>query len=269
MELRKYMNNSDSKITFISYGYELAFLLQTGGYWLEKLYYDKGEVKFSKWKNKIIEQTGKKIEDKQLRWLWKALVTEPNFKLNFRKEFLISYNQELKIEGTRIPILPRNEKITIFLKNALNEDKPIVDVKTMSAPDGEIILIDTLEMQPGKEDFFECCEVNAELIFKVKHRESLEEEASILQLDIAKVIFLEEDILKIKIDSLNHAFKLIDMRISREKNKNKKSPGGSIYVGNLAWVNNDQYISLGKIKYDVEEGEWIFPGESKLLESEG
>ncbi|BCL40117.1 hypothetical protein [Nostoc sp. MS1] len=77
---------------------------------------------------------------------------------------------------------------------------------------------------------------------------------------------MEGRLLIIRVDSLNHAYKLIDRRICQDKGKNKKSPGGSIYLGNLAWVNTYKYVSLGKVKFDVEQGKWKIPGEQNLSE---
>lgn len=258
------MSSTKSQPIFSSYGYELAFLFQQGGYCLEKLYLDQNEVIFSEWSNKLNQSLGKeldedKLDSKQLRWLWKAIVNEPNIQKYFDKERLISYSQELKLKDTRLPVLPSGEKIAIFLKNYLDEKCPTANISSISdKPDGLIILKKTLEMQPGKEDFFECCEVQAELSFKVSQPDSIEQEAKFLDLSI-ELISIENNTIKINVDSLNHAYKLLDRRISQERSKSKKSPGGSIYLGNLAWINEQTYISLGKIKLDVQEGEWQFP----------
>lgn len=198
-------------------------------------------------------------------------MTEPSIQKHFDKERLISYSQELKLKGTRLPVLPSGEKIAIFLKNHFDEKRLSIDLSSIpDKPDGLIILKKTLEMQPGKEDFFECSEVEAELIFKVFQPDSIEQEAKLLGLDVER-IKIENNNLKINVDSLNHAYRLLDLRISQQKGKTKKSPGGSIYVGNLAWIDESKYISLGKIKLDVQEGEWQFPGngETQALSNEG
>ncbi|BCL40118.1 hypothetical protein [Nostoc sp. MS1] len=184
------MNSSNLKPLFTSYGYELAFILQLGGYYLENLYKNNDRVFFSEWSNKVNEAITYKLDDKQLRWLWKTITTEPLVQKHFQKGKLISYNEELKLRKVRIPVLPKGEVIAIFLRNYLKEENPIADIESLPHPDGKVILNSNLEMQPGKDGFFECCEVEAELNFQVNQIQSIEQEAKFLELSssVLKII---------------------------------------------------------------------------------
>ena len=133
------MINPESKFLFASYGYELAFLLQQGGYWLENLYHSENKVSFSEWSYKLNQHRETKLENKQRVWLWETIITEPKIKENFEKERLISYTQELKNNGTIIQVLPANQRIAIFIKNYLDQSSTAKE-HCIPKPDGKVLL---------------------------------------------------------------------------------------------------------------------------------
>ncbi len=249
---------------FISHGCELAFLIQLGGYWLERLHEKNGEVLFSKWSTRIRREcNGRKyqISKKQINWLWNTLASEPKIQDNF-KDTLISYTKELKRDKLQVPVLPEQSKIAIFLKSHLKQSSTAKQ-SNLPNPDGIVVLNQVFNMKPGKEGFLDCCNVKAELIFQVSQLGTTETEANLLEIEPNKLRIEDKNII-IEIDSLNYAFNRIDFRLYKDKDKTKKSYGGSIYVGNLAWIDDKEleYISLDKIRRDVEQGEWEFPNET-------
>ncbi len=249
---------------FISHGCELAFLIQLGGYWLERLHEKDGEVLFSKWSRRIRRECHAReyqISKKQINWLWNTLASEPKIQEKF-KDTLISYTKELKRRELQVPVLPEQSQIAIFLKNHLKQS-PTAKQSNLPNPDGILVLKNGLYMKPGKESFFDCCNVEAELIFQVFQPDTPENEAALLGIEPDK-LRIDDKFLIIHIDSLNYAYGRVDFRLAKDKQKNKKTYGGSIYLGNLAWINDQkqEYVSLNKIRQEVQDKEWKFPNKT-------
>ncbi len=261
------MNNSKSEFLFGSYGYELAFLLQQGGYYLEKLYHhknNKAEDVYSEWSNQFNQNRKIELDDEQLQWLWKSLISEPIIRKNLKS--LIEY----KSESTTV--LPIGEKIDIFLKKPtinkkLNPSEILFyDINTEQnndspKSDGIVLLESDLSMKKrGK--FFQCCAIDAKLILKVKQPKSIKEEAEFLQKEPEQIkIDSNTNTIEIDVSSLRSAYALTDRRKyqDNEIKKEKNSNTSSIYKGNLIWINDGNYISLEDIRKKVEKGTWKVP----------
>ncbi len=246
-----------------AYGHKLGQFLVIGGFQLETLAEKYHRVTFNAWAQAVRMESarrGMEIAPEQLRWLWNALKSEPATSSSF------GHLMEASDDSPPVRVLPKGSRFVIKLSRiTVGFDPPTYDPSLRRKPSAEVILEEDLYMKGGKKNHLECKPGKARLRMWIYSDIGTKlEEAAKMKVKPNAVTIIGDEV-TVMVTSLNQAYHKASLRLEADR----LSHGGRSYDA-LTWVGpQDKQILLGRIREQVENGEWKVPDSTPGDEEKG
>ncbi len=232
---------------------EINELFVSGAMLLQGMLFKKDPTTFKLWANRLREGASTEegiATNERLKWLWDALRTEPELK----QKFGMLPPAAAPWAGTkeRFEIFGPKEWFVIGLKS-----EAVVELMKYPhrSPSEETVCVQTLDvlrMEPkGKR--LKCCDCRADVTIRVGKVYTVAREADLMEVKEDR-ISLGDHFLKVRVDSLNHAYTVSSRRLEPDR----RAHGGSTY-DHIVHVGQGTRTPLETIRLQVENGDWKVP----------
>jgi hypothetical protein len=189
------------------------------------------------------------VNDLQLIWVWDSLRKSPLLEEALRP--LSPAGMLWNRESEPITVLRKESWLCIALQ--FGETHHLLR-KTEYPPVAEravVHLLEDLQLRPGRQDRLECCDCRCDLTLRVPDTFAPERELDMLGVHDDKLLHLGHGLLRVRADSLNHAYTIASRRLE----PGRRTHGGSAYT-HLVFVDKDRRILLEDIRIGAEHGWW-------------
>lgn len=233
---------------------EMTDLLIAGACLADEMLSLREEVSYEKWAQTLCEQ--KKLINNgttewRLLWIWDTLRNDPDLRQRFGD--LPPAVQNGLGQKSKVKVFNAGEWFVIGLKQ--DTVARLIEYSHRS-PWDEDVAVQTLKdlyMQHGKGHRLECCDCESVVTIHVPEVYSQDREADIMRIEKDRIA-LENGSIKVRVDSLNHAYTVSSRRLEPKR----RSHGGRTY-DHVVHAGEKLRIRLEDIRQTVESGSWEVP----------